>query len=358
MKHSPYRHIDSIFLKKKPIQLTLFITRKCNAACNFCFYLSAENRQCEEELSLAELEKISSHFNKLLWLAFSGGEIFLRRDLPEIVNIFYHNNSPAIILLPTNGLLPEKIYSVTREIVKSCPKSTVVVKVSVDGRPEVHDSIRGVQGAHQKAVETYHRLEELLEHHDNFELGINTVFCADTQDGMLEHIHAVGDLTTCKTHTVSLIRGTVDDERQKKCSLEKYRQTITVMEKELKQNATARYRFKGSRLKTAQDILQRRCIYWTALHKKQALPCYAGRLTMVITENGDIFPCESFDNRIGNLRESDFDFEQIFTGRRYKDILRSIRRRECYCHHECYMMMNILFNPAKYPALLRQYLAL
>jgi hypothetical protein len=37
---------------------------------------------------------------RLLWLAFSGGEIFLLDDLVDIAKTFYGNNTPAIILLP------------------------------------------------------------------------------------------------------------------------------------------------------------------------------------------------------------------------------------------------------------------
>lgn len=359
MKNSPFRHLGSIILKNRPIQLTLFLTKKCNARCNFCFYLfSDHSSQSADELSLAEIKKISANFGNLLWLAFSGGEIFLRKDLAEIASVFYQKNNPAIILLPTNGLLPETIYATTESILRRCPNSTVVVKISLDGKEETHDSMRGVQGAHQKALQTYNRLTALLDRYDNFELGVNTVFCAENQAGMLEHMQSVNSLTSCKTHTVSLIRGDVGEPKQKEITHEKYHETIIAMEENLKKAATGRYRFGGSRLKAAQDILQRRFIYQTVLNKKQVIPCFAGRLTLVITENGDVFPCESFTAKLGNLREENFDLQHILRGPACKRTLASIKRQECYCHHECYMMMNILFNPRQYPTLFKEYAAL
>jgi MoaA/NifB/PqqE/SkfB family radical SAM enzyme len=130
MTYSPFRHLNSIVWKNRPIQLTFFLTRRCNARCPFCFYVSHgdQKNQDNDELSVAEIQKISENLGTLLWLAFSGGEIFLRLDLVEITRIFYENNRPAIILLPTNGLLTETIYERVEAILNDCPKSTVVVK--------------------------------------------------------------------------------------------------------------------------------------------------------------------------------------------------------------------------------------
>ena len=183
MTYSPFRHLDSIVWKRSPIQLTFFLTRRCNARCPFCFYVSHEEKNSgSDELSVSEIQKISQHLDKLLWLAFSGGEIFLRSDLVEISRIFYKNNRPAIILLPTNGLLADIIYTRVEAIVKECPKSTIVVKLSLDGPEHVHDKLRGVDGSYQKTLKTCTALGGLLDRYANFELGINTVFCQANQD--------------------------------------------------------------------------------------------------------------------------------------------------------------------------------
>ena len=121
---TPLRHINSIFLKTRPIHLTFFVTRKCNSKCPFCFYLkSSESKVSAEELSLDEIQKVSKSLGSLLWLAFSGGEIYLRDDLVEISKVFYKNNRPAIMLYPTNGLLPELIRDRTEEILIHCKKA-------------------------------------------------------------------------------------------------------------------------------------------------------------------------------------------------------------------------------------------
>ena len=347
--------MGSVFWKHDPIQFTLFLTRKCNARCPFCFYLSRKNDAPTAELTLGEIRKVSASLGRLLWLAFSGGEVFLREDLVEIAATFYQKNKPAIILLPTNGLLPNTIQEQTEAILKHCRKSTVAIKLSLDGPEEVHNRLRGVPGAFHKTLETYEKLRPLLDRYRNFELGINTVFCSANQGCMDELITFVRGLEGIRTHTVSLVRGDVADEGLKHVDMNAYRRTIETLESNLKAHPFARYRFRGGRLKAAQDILQRRLIHDTMQKKRRLVPCYAGRLTLVLTEAGDLYPCESFARKMGNVRDGDYDVKKLVTGSEARKALHAVQHSGCYCTHECYMMMNILFNPAQYPSLLREY---
>ena len=246
MKYSPFRHLGSVFWKKDPIQLTVFLTRRCNAKCPFCFYLSSGHQDADQdELTLAEFEKLSASLGNLLWLAFSGGEIFLRDDLVEITKIFYRQNKPAIILLPTNGLLPAKIYRDTEAILRNCPNSIVTVKLSLDGPEDIHDQLRGVKGAYHKMLFCYQTLVPLLKKHPNFELGINTVFCAANQDLMTETIKLVTSLDQIRTHTISLIRGKVGDDGLKDVDLDKYKAACELLGANLREAQAARYGFRG-----------------------------------------------------------------------------------------------------------------
>jgi len=361
MSYSPFRHIDSVFWKSNPIQLTFFLTRRCNLRCPFCFYLSGDREAAINnlsELSLDEIEKISSSLGKLLWLAFSGGEIFLRSDIVEITKTFYERNRPAIILFPTNGLLTDVIKEKIEEILDYCRKSTIVVKLSLEGLEDLHDSIRGMKGSFQKTIQTYRALRALLDIYPHFDLGINTVFSSVNQDYMDELIDFVNGLEGIRTHTVSLIRGTVSDRELKDIDSEKYHKTISRLASNLKQKISGIYNFKGAKLKAAQDILQRRMIYNTLKQKKQMIPCYAGRLNLVLTETGEVYPCESFTMGMGNVRDNNYDLAKILKNDKAQKYLRSIQDKDCYCTHECYFMTNILFNSSMYPALLKEYLQL
>ncbi len=360
MTYSPFRHIDSVLWKHTPIHLTFFLTRRCNAKCPFCFYLSSEPEKDTSELTLAEINKISASLGKLLWLAFSGGEIFLRDDIVEITQIFYKKNRPSIILFPTNGLLTKVITEKIETILKNCNKSTIVVKLSLEGSEKLHDSIRGSKGSFKKTMETYNALGNLLEIYPNFELGINTVFCSANQDNMDELIEFVSKLDKIKTHTISMIRGEVSDKKSKDIDIGKYYKTIKKLELKLRNRESIIYRFKGAGLKAAQDIIQRRLIHKTMISNRQLIPCYAGRLNLVLTETGNLYPCESFNIniKIGNVKDNEYDLKKLINTKRAREVIQSIQDTKCYCTHECYMMTNILFNPLMYPSLIKEYLKL
>ena len=358
--YSPFRHIGSVFRKKRPIHLTFFLTRRCNAHCPFCFYLKTDTQSAQQgpELSLDEIEKISGSMDSLLWLAFSGGEIYLRDDLVEISRIFYRNNKPAVMLFPTNGLLPELIKDRTEQILRQCPKSIVAVKLSMDGLYEDHDSLRNTPGSFEKTMATYNLLKNLLDTYPNFELGINTVFCSENQDKMDEIMDFVNALESIKTHTISLVRGNISDKSFKAVDYKKYCLAIERLENNLKANISSIYRFKGAKIKAAQDILQRRLINRTMIEEKRLVPCYAGRLNLVLSESGDVYPCEILTETFGNVRDFDYDIGKVAQSDNAGKIIRSVMNKKCYCTHECYFMTNILFNPTLYPALAREYIQL
>lgn len=358
--YSPFRHSDSIFWKSRPIHLTFFVTRRCNSYCPFCFYLKNTDTitSKEKELSIDEISRISSSLGNLLWLAFSGGEIFLREDLVEISRIFYDKNKPAIMLFPTNGLLSELIRDRTEQILKHCANSVVTVKLSVDGLNEDHDVLRNTPGSFEKTMRTYELLGDLLNKYPNFELGVNSVFCSENQDRIDNIIDYVARMKNIKTHTISLIRGNLSDSNFKKVDFSKYHNAIERLEKNLKDRTSSTYRFKGARIKAAQDILQRQMIYKTMNERKRLIPCYAGRLNLVLSENGDVFPCEILTESMGNVREQVYDINKILKSKRSEKIINAIRNKQCFCTHECYFMTNILFNPALYPTLFREYIQL
>jgi len=358
--YSPLRFSGHILRKKRPIQLTFFVTKKCNARCPFCFYLQAQEQIDDDngELTLREIEKLAPSFGNLLWLAFSGGEAYLRDDIVDVSRVFYKHTRPSIILYSTNGLTPERIKSKTESILKVCPDSVVAVKLSLDGLYAEHDALRGVPGSFEKVLETYHKLSELLGKYSNLELGFNTVFCSANQDCIDKVFDFGKSLDHVRTHTLSMVRGNLNDEGLKQVDLSKYKSAIDKMEVDLKKKLTGRYSFAGARLKSAQDILQRRLIYQTIARQKRLLPCYAGRLNLVLTENGDVYPCEVLDKKIGNVKDFDYDARKLLRSDRYMAIVKEIDDTQCYCSHECYFMTNILFNPRMYPALLREYLQL
>jgi MoaA/NifB/PqqE/SkfB family radical SAM enzyme len=356
----PLRHAGSIVRKRRPIQLTFFVTRRCNARCDFCFYLrgAARGGDAAPELSLEEIRKVSRSMGSLLWLAFSGGEPYLREDLPEVSRIFYEQNRPAIMLYPTNGLRPESIRDATQKILRDCPQSVVVVKLSLDGIEGAHDALRGVPGAFGKVMRSYDLLGELLPRHPNLELGINTVFCSENEDRIDAIVDFVQTLDRIGTHTISLVRGDLAHAHYRNVDYDRYRRAVARLDAHARCRAGNVYRFRGARLKAAQDALQHRLIYETASRQERLTPCYAGRLNLVLSETGAVHPCEMSHESLGNVRDHGYDVMRLIGGEKAGAAIRGIEAGSCHCTHECYFITNILFNPGHYPALAREYFRL
>ncbi|MBE9548050.1 MAG: radical SAM protein [Proteobacteria bacterium] len=357
--YSPLRHITSLFSKRQPIQLSFFLTRRCNARCPYCFYLENNNQDaCEgEELSLEEIQRISRSLGKLLWLAFSGGEVYLRKDLVDISRQFYKQNKPVIMLYPTNGLMPDLIRRRTEQILNHCPNSVIAVKLSIDELGEQHDRLRNTPHSFEKTLKTCRLLGPLLERFPNFELGVNTVFCSENQHNMDAIIDFVGGLEYVNTHTISMVRGNLKQDHYKTVDYTKYARAVERLASSIKNNKAGIYRFKGAKLKAAQDVLQHRLIYRTLTEQQRQIPCYAGRVNLVLSETGEVYPCEMLSSSFGNVRDHGYDISRVTQTEQARQSIASIKAQQCFCSHECYFMTNILLNPGLYPALAKPYLA-
>jgi MoaA/NifB/PqqE/SkfB family radical SAM enzyme len=111
----------------------LYVTEGCNLRCAMCSY----RNPLPEEMSVEEISTLARELAAfgLRHIVFSGGEPLLRRDFPEICELFAGLKIRESLL--TNGLLLEKRYSEIGSYFSE-------IIVSLDG-PDAptHDGIRG-----------------------------------------------------------------------------------------------------------------------------------------------------------------------------------------------------------------------
>lgn len=353
--HSPLRHARSLFLKTRPIHLTLFVTRRCNARCPLCFYARARDAEdAAPELDLAEIRRVAGSLGSLLWVLFSGGEPFLRDDLAEVAGVFHDVNRAAFLTIPTNGLLPGTVVETTEAILRRCPESVVVVKVSLDGVGERHDALRRTPGGFEKAVRTCDELAALAARYPRLEVGVNTLLCAENQWHVPELVRFVRGMGGVRAHTLTLRRGAPAGAEP--VDLRQYRALSELLERAWSTGRGRLHRFAGAGLKAAQDRVQRRLIHRTVVEGRRVLPCYAGRLNLVLTESGELHPCESrWDLSFGNVRDAGYDVAAMLRSARGRAVAADVARGECWCSHECNFLTNVLFHPGTQPALVREW---
>jgi MoaA/NifB/PqqE/SkfB family radical SAM enzyme len=339
------------------VHLTFFVTRRCNARCPHCFY--ARERDAEggpPELDLDEIRRVARSMRPLLWVLFSGGEPFLRPDLPAIAEVFHDENRAGFLTVPTNGLAPEAIAEATEEMLRRCPDSVVVVKLSLDGLGADHDAIRRIPGGFEKVLGTHERLAALARRHPRLELGVNTMFCPENQHRLDGLVDLVAGLDQVRAHTLTMIRGAPGEGVPAGVDLAQYGRVAARVEESWRGRF---HRFAGSRLKAAQDRVQRRLVEATLRERRRLVPCFAGRLGVVLSERGELSACETRRQEpLGNVRDAGYDVAAILRSARARRVLDDVAAGGCHCAHECNLLVNVLFDPMSYPRLAREWVRL
>jgi MoaA/NifB/PqqE/SkfB family radical SAM enzyme len=310
-----------------PIFLILFVTRKCNMRCRHCF--DAASGHLGEDLSHDEIANLSRELGPLPTLMLSGGEPFLREDLPEICGLFARNNKTDQISIPTNGFSEERIACLVARILDACPKTKVMINVSLDGLAKTHDAIRGVAGAFDKAIATVRQIREISKQTPR--LRVQSVATLTTAN--FRELPALADLLREKHGVlldIALVRGTPRDPSVHLPNTRELKETLSALEQR-----TGRGRKAWGRAANTELRLQ------VLSAHSQIVPCVAGRLVGTVYANGDVALCEMLES-IGNLRET--PFLRIWNSPAAERQRGEIRRHNCVCTHECFLSPSLAYN--------------
>jgi MoaA/NifB/PqqE/SkfB family radical SAM enzyme len=63
----------------------------------------------------------------------------------------------------------------------------------------------------------------------------------------------------------------------------------------------------------------------------QVIPCYAGWASAQIYADGTVWPCCVRADELGNLREHNYNFGEIWFGEKIRAVRQSIAAKECHC---------------------------
>lgn len=320
-----------------PLMLVYFVTDRCNAHCRMCFRTSSA--RSDPELTVAEVEKISSSLGVVQWLLLSGGEPFLRPDLVELCSAFLQNSAVRYLQIPTNGWNAERITTATRSILEANPQlSKLVVAVSIDHIGHRHDEIRGVPGLYENACETTRALDQLAKRKRGLTVTANVTYSAYNHQDIFEIYDTIKATLPVESVSLTLTRGSPREPGAKDYSVENYLKLVDRIGREdvpsLYTNRVLSALGKGRHY--YKNLSTRR-----SLQGNHTLNCQAGRQVAVLSETGEVYGCELKNESLGNIRDYGYDFRKMWRSPKVRAFRRAITKMKCHCTYECVMGPNI-----------------
>ncbi len=294
---------NDVFLSLAEIHLT----EACNMRCSYC-YVPQTNREQLDTMSKDQVDNLMSLLGeyadqkeKSITICFHGGEPFMARELLFKAIEEYSKDKRFNLLLQTNGTL---VYEDSIEFLRN---HEVNIGISVDGYGDLHNANR-VYPNGKGTFDKVSQVLELLRDYDH--LGALTTITCHTVDYLPEIINYFYTL-----NIPSVVFNPVSPENEMaekvfpdmNTLISKYRKAIDFV---LDRNMQGK---ENLIIDNAEALLL--CILSDVrsvfCHMS---PCGAGRLNLIFTSNGDVYPCSGFaaykEFRAGNIFEHTID--QLF----------------------------------------------
>lgn len=279
-----------------PNRLVIDVTRRCNLRCAMCRTWEAPRGH---ELTPAELGSLMDQLPGLCWLDITGGEVFLRTDAEELLTtVARRGRALQVLHFPTNGWFTRRIVETTRKL-RELTDAELIITVSIDGPPEVHDRVRGRNGSFARALATYKQLRAL----EGVEVYVGTTITPQTADS----VDALGELLAREVPGFSP---------------NAWHWNWMQVSGHFFNNATLASHAKVRPQQLVRQHLRRRglphglvdmmeLVFLVNLEFYQrgeatGITCQSLRSTAFISPEGELYPCHVYDRPLGNIRGQNF----------------------------------------------------
>ena len=349
------RTLDALefFTSKYPTYLIYWVTATCNSRCSYCFNIEAVIGAKERnQLTFDEIERFARQYGHIKYITMGGGEPTLRPELYDIVKLFHDVNGLRNLTIVSNGLIPDRTEELVRKLCADMPELALTFSVSLDGMDDEYDRLRGTKNGFPKVVETVTRLRDAQADVPNLMTQVCGVYNKWNEDTILNTFRYVNEELRVPFNW-GLVRNAVQDKESEDVNLDRYERFIDHVDAH---NLRSNSGYALESLKHTLDQLTPRIVLETARRDREILPCRSGTTSVVITDEGDILPCEMLDDCFGNLREFDYDLRKILDGPTADAFRRRIAAEHCHCTWECAVRNNIVFTPTAYPRVAAQWL--
>ncbi|HVI09423.1 MAG TPA: radical SAM protein [Candidatus Binatia bacterium] len=287
-----------------PLSAHVDLTYRCNEQCIHC-YLDHEDHG---EMTTVEIKRLLDEMARagVFILTFSGGEIFLRKDLFEILE--YARSLTFCIKLKTNAVLIREAQAARlREI------GVESVQISIySHRPEVHDEITKIPGSLRRSIAAI----RFLKQQGLKVVMANVLMTKNMQDyngvrALAEELGARYTLDPTIAPMMDGDRATVALNAGGAALHQLFRDESYIGDPE---------EFCAPPAEVSEDSLN-------------AVPCSAGHTACYISPYGEFYPCVQFPLSCGNVRQQ--PFLEIWRNSAQLKEVRSIRLRDLTGCSQC-----------------------
>jgi radical SAM protein with 4Fe4S-binding SPASM domain len=290
LSHEPFE----MNFSRYPVLSEIAITSRCNLACNFCYAgcnCSRKKQHAAGEMTPKEIMTIISRIYsqaKVPSVSFTGGEPTLNPHLHEF--IAYAKKTGMRVNLITNGTLIDEPFA--RKLAKAGLDSAQVSLEAAE--PSLHDTIAGVCGAFEKSVAAVRFLRSC-----GIATHTNTTVTRMNMDACVALPGFVKETLGCDKFSMNVMipvgNGAGDDSL--KVTYEAIGPFIEAM--------IARSRDAGIEFMWYSPVPL--CMFNTIAHGLGNKGCAACDGLISIAPNGDVLPCASCADSVGNLLADDFE---------------------------------------------------
>lgn len=290
----------------KPNAAMLYVENRCNLRCDHC-YESEDTHPAHPDdgaLTLPEYDRLLDELAQLgvLYLALTGGEIFLRRDLLDLVELA--RKKRFAVTLYTSGY---HIDEAKADRIAALKVSMVEISL-YSHDPAVHDGFTGIPGSHRRSV----RALQLL--HDR---GVKTRLKANVMTFNVDHLD---ELIALALRVGAQPR--LDPTVKPKMNGDRRPLDYAVPPDEIRRKVLSRPElYRAFRAHEPDNI----CRGEASLIGEGTL-CGAGRDTLAIGADGSLLACGFFATSAGNVRDGKLD--EVWYESELLDTVRQTRMKD------------------------------
>lgn len=334
----------------KPMSLTMAVTYRCQSRCQICrtwqFYQKHPNSAREELLPQDYLPLFESLKNDLVHLGLTGGEPFLKDQLVELISYAARKlKKLRWISIGTNGFESKKIIDMTTKIL-NIYSHRLSIEISLDGQEKIHDQIRGVKGGYKKALEAYRELQKIAQTNPRLNIFFSYTISplnAGNFGAFFRNIHE--DLGIgIERFSINFTGRGFFYHQDRSFALDKLdgKKLVKDVEFIIKQNQRA---IKTNFFSTGKSLFQRFYVKNIPLFlqnpSKMILPCSAVSETFFLDPYGNLYPCLTWEKKLGNIKNLAFD--KFWSSPNLKKIREDVRKGRCpVCFIPCVFQFSFL----------------